>query len=59
MITFLTIVLLLVGINAAMMLVSLYSVKKRAKTSSKNMPETTIPKIYPLDLAPQKFNKAV
>jgi flagellar basal body-associated protein FliL len=59
MIIFLTIVFLLVCINAAMMLVSLYSVNKKAKTTSKSIPETAIPKIYPLDLIPSQLNKAV
>ena len=59
MMTFLTIVLLLVCINAVMMLVSLYSVYKKANTTTKNIADATISKIYPLDLVTSKYNKAV
>jgi len=59
MTTFLTIVLLLVCINAVLMLVSLYSVNKKASTTTKNVSDATISKIYPLDLVTSKYNKAV
>ena len=59
MTTFLSIVLLLVCINAVMMLVSLYSVNKKASTTTKNIPDAPLSKIYPLDLVKAKYNKAV
>ena len=42
-----------------MMLVSLYSVNKKANTTTKNISDSTISKIYPLDLVASKYNKAV
>ena len=42
-----------------MMLVSLYSVKKKASTTIKNIPDVSISKIYPFDLVPSEYNKAV
>lgn len=42
-----------------MMLVSLYSVNKKASTTTKNISDATISKIYPLDLVASKYNKAV
>jgi len=59
MTTFFTILLILICVNAAMMLVSLYSVNKKANTTTKNISNATISKIYPLDLVPSEYNKAV
>jgi len=59
MMTFFTILLILICVNAAMMLVSLYSVNKKANTTAKNISDSTISKIYPLDLVTAKYNKAV
>lgn len=59
MMTFFTILLILICVNAAMMLVSLYSVNKKASTTTKNISDSTISKIYPFDLVTSKYNKAV
>jgi uncharacterized alpha/beta hydrolase family protein len=59
MTTFLTIVLLLVCINAGMMLVNHFNVNKKASTTPNKISDTTISKIYPLDLFATKYKKAV
>ncbi|MEP2279575.1 hypothetical protein [Maribacter sp.] len=55
MMTFLTIFLVLVGINIALVVVSLISVSQKTKTSAKQ--PTSV--IYPLDLLTTSYKKAV
>lgn len=59
MITFLTIFLILVGINIAMVLVSLFSVSKKSKTVSKKLAEEPNSVIYPLNILTSGYKKAV
>ncbi len=59
MMTFLILVLILVCINAAMIFTSLYGVRKSTHTSKKGYAETTVSKIYPLDLFTPDYKKAV
>jgi len=59
MVTFLTIVFILVCINAAIMLTSLYVVYKRENKVQKSITDSTISKIYPLDLFASTYKKAV
>jgi len=59
MTTFLTIVLLLVCINAGMMLVNLYNVNKKTSTTPNKISDSPISTIYPLDLFATKYKKAV
>ena len=59
MTTFITLVLILVCINAAMILASLYGANKTRSTSSKGISDSSISKIYPLDLFTTDYKKAV
>ncbi len=59
MTTFLTILFVLVCINAAMILTSLYNVNKSSFKTPKDITRSTISKIYPIDLAAPKYKKAV
>ena len=59
MTTFFTIFFILIGVNAAMMLVSIYSVNKKASTAPNKISDSTISKIYPLDLFANDYKKAV
>lgn len=59
MMTFLTLVFILVCINVAMILTSLYGVNKSRSVSKKRFTETTVSKIYPLDLLTSDYKKAV
>ena len=42
-----------------MILVSLYSVNKKASTTTREISDAALSKIYPLDLIAPKYNKAV
>lgn len=59
MMTFLTIFLVLVGINIAMAVVSLLSVSQKSKTVSKKLSKQSTTIIYPLDLLTTSYKKAV
>ncbi len=59
MITFITLVLILVCINAVMILTSLYGANKTRSTSNTSMADSSISKIYPLDLFSTDYKKAV
>lgn len=59
MITFLTIFLVLVGINIAMVLVSLFSVSKKSKATSQKLTEKPTSVIYPLNILTSSYKKAV
>lgn len=59
MMTFLTILLVLVGINIAMAVVSLLSVSQKSKTSSQKLSSESTSVIYPLDLLTTSYKKAV
>ncbi len=57
--TFLTIFLVLVGINIAMVAVSLFSVSQKSKTTSQKLSKQPTSVIYPLDLLTSNYKKAV
>ena len=59
MMTFLTIFLVLVGINIAMVVVSLLSVSQKSKRSSNELSNQHSSVIYPLDLLTSSYKKAV
>jgi uncharacterized alpha/beta hydrolase family protein len=59
MMTFLTIFLVLVGINIAMVIVSLLSVAQKSKKSSQELSNQHTSVIYPLDLLTSSYKKAV
>ena len=59
MITFFTILFILIGVNAVMMIMNLSGVSQRIKKSTDGITETTMTKIYPIDLIPSKYKKAV
>jgi flagellar basal body-associated protein FliL len=58
MMTFLIIFLVLVGINLAMLFISLRSVGQNSKKSTKTT-EQPISPIYPLDILTSNYKKAV
>ncbi|WP_143744068.1 hypothetical protein [Maribacter ulvicola] len=59
MMTFLTIFLVLVGINIALVAVSLIRVSQKTKTRSQKSDKQPTPVIYPLDLLTTSYKKAV
>ena len=59
MMTFLTIFIVLVGINVAMVAVSLWSTSRKAKSSSQKQTAKPSSVIYPLDLLTSSYKKAV
>ncbi|TDT47426.1 hypothetical protein CLV90_1502 [Maribacter spongiicola] len=59
MMTFLTIFLVLVGINIALVAVSLISVSQKAKTPSQKTAKQPTSVIYPLDLLTTSYKKVV
>ena len=58
MTSFFTILFIIIGVNAAMMIFSLRSNKQKTKKSSTDSRAFTS-KIYPLDLLSSKYKKAV
>lgn len=58
MVTFFSILLVLIGINALLFLVSFNSSTKKKEKPVKNISESTIV-IFPLDLINSKYKKAV
>lgn len=58
MTTFFTILLILLGINALMMIFSLNNVRQNAKKLSNNVTKST-GKIYPINFIASKYKKAV
>jgi len=59
MMTFLTIFLVLIVVNLAMLAVSLLSVSQKSKTTSQKLADEHISTIYPLDLLTSSYKKAV
>ncbi len=59
MTTFFTILFVLIGINALMMIFSLGSVSQQMKKSKGNAKTSATSKIYPIDSASTKYKKAV
>ncbi|WP_297792320.1 hypothetical protein [uncultured Eudoraea sp.] len=59
MTTFLTIVLVLVLLNAALLIYSVTNAGKQVSKLRKNISEQSITKIYPLDLDSAKYKKAI
>ena len=57
--TFLTIFLVLIGINVAMVVASLLSVAQKSKKSSQQLSKQPTSVIYPLDLLASSYKKAV
>lgn len=58
MITFFTILFVILGVNAIMLFMSLNGVGQKRKATEKGA-ETAASKIYPIDLIPSKYKKAV
>ncbi|MBU2947120.1 hypothetical protein KO521_10365 [Zobellia uliginosa] len=59
MMTFFTILLILIGANALFMVFSLSGISNDGKKSEGNVPKSTSPKVYPLNNISSKFKKAV
>ncbi|MDV7139702.1 hypothetical protein R3X28_12485 [Maribacter sp. TH_r10] len=59
MTTFLTLVFVLIFINIAMILTSLYSANKSKSTPNGRHADSKISKIYPLDISTSDYKKAV
>ncbi len=59
MITFLTLVSILICINVGMILTSLYSVKKSKDSSKQNITESSTSNIHPLNVLTTDYKKAV
>ncbi|WP_405381177.1 hypothetical protein [Maribacter sp. LLG6340-A2] len=59
MMTFLTIFLILVGINFLMVIASLLSVSQKSKATTKKLNNEPVSVIYPLDLLTTSYKKAV
>lgn len=57
--TFFTIFLVLIGINVAMMLVSMKSVSKKTTKTTAEISDLPTSAIYPLDLLTSSYKKAV
>ncbi len=57
--TFLTIFIVLVGINVAMVAVSLWSASRKTKATSQKLSTKPSSVIYPLDLLTSSYKKAV
>lgn len=58
MITFFTILFVIIGVNAIMLFISLNSVGRKRKATDART-ETSASKIYPIDLVSNKYKKAV
>lgn len=59
MTTFLTIVFVLVLLNAALLIYSYANAGQKVNKFRKNISEQSITKIYPLDLDSAKYKKAI
>ncbi|SMC61483.1 hypothetical protein [Cellulophaga tyrosinoxydans] len=59
MLTFFSILLVLVGLNAALLLFSVNSNKKRTQKTNSNIADYSPTKIYPLNIIEAKYKKAV
>ncbi|RKR12346.1 hypothetical protein CLV91_2472 [Maribacter vaceletii] len=57
--TFFTILLLLVGLNAIIMLFSLKNINQKPKSIGKEISDISKTKIYPIDLANSNYKKAI
>lgn len=58
MITFFTILFVIIGVNAVMLFISL-NVAGRKRKATDGHTETSASKIYPIDLISSKYKKAV
>ncbi len=59
MMTFFSILFILIGINAMMMFFSFGNIGQKTKKSTKQTPNPSDSKIYPIDLISSKYKKAV
>ncbi len=59
MTTFFTILFILIGINAIMMVFSLRGTNQATKKTATNISAASESKIYPLDLVSSEYKKAV
>jgi hypothetical protein len=59
MVTFFSVLLILVGLNAFLLLFSVNSNKKRIEKKDTNITEIVTEKIYPLNILEAKYKKAV
>ena len=58
MITFFTILFIIIGVNGVMLFISLNGTEQKRKSSAGNT-ETSASKIYPIDMISSKYKKAV
>lgn len=59
MVTFLTILFVLICINAVMMLPATFNINKATNKLNKGITDTKVSKIYPIDLFASNYKKAV
>jgi hypothetical protein len=59
MISFFSILFILIGINAVIMFFSLNSVDSKEQNSQNTVSSADDTKIYPIDLLPSKYKKAM
>lgn len=59
MMTFFTILLVLIGLNVAMVIASMKNISKKMKKPTANISESTNTVIYPIDLITSSYKKAV
>lgn len=59
MMTFFTILVVLIGLNVAMVLASLQNASKKSKRPTKMVSEDNRSVIYPIDLITSNYKKAV
>jgi hypothetical protein len=59
MTSFFTILFIILGVNAVLMIFSLSGTGQKAKKSSTSITDSSSTKIYPIDLISSKYKKAV
>jgi len=59
MISFFSILFIVIGVNAVLMIFSLSGSSQKAKKSSNTISDASPSKIYPIDLISSKYKKAV
>jgi hypothetical protein len=59
MISFFTILFIILGVNAVLMIFSLSGTGHKAKKTSTGISDSSTPKIYPIDLISSKYKKAI
>lgn len=59
MMTFFTILFILIGINVMMMVFSFSGIEQKKKKPTNEVSDTTDSKIYPIDLISSEYKKAI